>query len=271
MTEKQRDNKISHFMKAEIEPGNADSEEDISQTSQSTPLDSLVLPPHLKKTIWMNANSIFVDSAAIVQAPGDSTAYIVKSLSGQKPHYVQPSKGGGGFLCDNKCLGYKSAKICAHTVSAALKADDIEAYVCWYKRLKCKPNFTVLAESGKPSTSGKKPRKGATKKVSKHIHSIVENASELQFKNRTQVNQSASTSTAHVQSTECSNTPSPSGSFVPQLSEASVQLAQKPANNGSDSISQSSTQPSILDATPLLIFTAMQAPFYNYGFQSLGQ
>ena len=115
-------------MKAEIEPGNADSEKNISQTSQSTPLDSLVLPPHLK-TIWMNANSIFVDSTAIVQAPGDSTAYIVKSLSGQKPHYVRPSKGGGGFLCDDECLGYKSAKICAHTVSAALKADDIEAYV----------------------------------------------------------------------------------------------------------------------------------------------
>ena len=163
MTEKQRDNKISHFMKAEIEPGNADSEEDISQTSQSTPLDSLVLPPHLKKTIWMNANSIFADSAAIVQAPGDSTAYIVKSLSGQKPHYVRPSKGGGGFLCADECLGYKSAKICAHTVSAALKADDIEAYVCWYKRLICKPNFTVLAESGKPSTSGKKTQKRCNK------------------------------------------------------------------------------------------------------------
>ena len=84
--------------------------------SISTPLDNLVLPPHLK-TIWANANSILVDSSAIVQAPGDNS---VKSLSGQKPHYVHPSKGCGGFVCDGECLGYRSTKICAHTVAAAL-------------------------------------------------------------------------------------------------------------------------------------------------------
>ena len=67
------------------------------------------------------------------------------------------------FLYDNECLGYKSAKICAHTVAAALKAGDIEAFVCWYKRLKCKPNFTALAERGKPSTSGKKSQKRCNK------------------------------------------------------------------------------------------------------------
>ena len=127
-----------------------------------------------------------------------------------------------------------------------------------------------MAKSGKPSTSGKKPRKGATKKASKHIHSIVENASGLQFNNCTLVNQLPQV--PHMCSLLSTvTTSSPSGSFVPQLSEASVQLSQKPASNGSDSISQSSTQPSIQDATPLPIFTAMQAPFYNYGFQSLGQ
>ena len=58
-----------------------------------------------------------------------------------------------------------------------------------------------MAESGKPTTSGKKPRKGATKKASKHIHSIIENASELQFKNRAPVNEATSTRTTHEQST----------------------------------------------------------------------
>lgn len=266
MTEKQRDNKISHFMKAKVEFGNANSWDEDTRSLQSTPLDSLDLPPHLRKTIWTNANSIFVDNTAIVQAPGDSTAYIVKSLSGQKPHYVHPSKSGGGFLCDDECLGYKSAKICAHTVAAALKAGDVEAYVYWYKRLKCKPNFTVLAESGKPSTSGKKPRKGATKKASKHIHSIVENASELQFKNRIPLNQAPSSSGSHVQS----------GSNITMLqsSETSVQSAQKTVNIGSSGGSCSSSQPFIQDPMPQLsspVVTTMQAPFYNYGFQHLGQ
>ena len=110
MTEKQRDAKISHFMKVDIRCGDADCEEGGSHSTLSTPLDDLNLPPHLKKTIWTNANSIFDDSNAIVQAPGDSTAYIIKSLSGQKPHFIRPSKTGGGFLCDDECLGYKSAK-----------------------------------------------------------------------------------------------------------------------------------------------------------------
>ena len=132
----------------------------------------------------------------MVQAPGDSTAYIIKSLSGHKPLFVQPSKTGGGFLCDDECLGYKSAKICAHTVAAALKAGNVDAFVCWYKKLKTKPNFTVVAESGKPTTSGKKPRKGATKKASTCICSIVENPSELQFKKCTPVDKEVS---VHVQ------------------------------------------------------------------------
>ena len=104
------------------------------------------------------------DETAIVQAPGDKAAYIVKSVSGQKPHYVRPAKGGW-YLCDD-CLGYKSTKICAHTVEASLKTDKIKSLIKWYKKLKCKPNFTVLAESGKPITAEKKPRKGASKKAS---------------------------------------------------------------------------------------------------------
>ena len=64
----------------------------------------------LKKTIWTNANSIFDDSDAIVQAPGDSTAYKVKSLIGQKSHFVQPSKTGGRFCVMANVLGTNQPK-----------------------------------------------------------------------------------------------------------------------------------------------------------------
>ena len=71
-----------------------------------------------------------------------------------------------GIIC---VMRYKSAKVCAHTVAASLKFDKIEALIKWYKKLKCKPNFTVLAESGKPITTGKQPRKGVSEKASQQI------------------------------------------------------------------------------------------------------
>ena len=107
-----------------------------------SPLEALTLPVNMARTIWSRAGSI-VEDAAITNAPGDDTAYIVRSNSGKRPHYVQPAKGGG-YLCDEECLGYKSSKICAHTVAASLKGTGIESLVEWYKKLKCKPDFTAL-------------------------------------------------------------------------------------------------------------------------------
>ena len=119
----------------------------------------------MKKTIWSRAQSIATDETAIVAAPGDESAYVVKSLSRKRHHYVRPSKAGG-FICDSDCLGYTSSKICAHTVAASLKAGKIGDLVTWYLRMKCKPNLTSLADSDKPASAGKKPLKGVTKKVS---------------------------------------------------------------------------------------------------------
>ena len=86
-------------------------------------------------------------------------------------------------MCDD-CLGYKSAKICARTVAASLKSDKMESFIKWCKKLKCKPNFTALAESGKPITAGKKPRKGVSKKVSQQIQATIDEADEIDFSSR---------------------------------------------------------------------------------------
>ena len=47
------------------------------------PLDCLLLPPNMAKTIWSRANAIVGDETAIVQVPGGEAAYIVKRVSGQ--------------------------------------------------------------------------------------------------------------------------------------------------------------------------------------------
>ena len=91
ISEKQRQSKINQFMKESIAHVDSDNED----VQMQTPLDCLLLPPNMAKTIWSQANAIVEDETAIVQAPGDEAAYIVKSVSGQKPHYVRPAKGGG--------------------------------------------------------------------------------------------------------------------------------------------------------------------------------
>lgn len=114
--------------------------------------------------MWKKAQDLARDEEAIVKAPSEDHA--CKSYSNKRPHYVRKSKCGG-FLCDDQCLSYKSMKLCSHT--------------------KCKPNFTTLVETGKPSTAGKKSiRRGVSKKNSKEIKEIVANAedSDLKWKTR---------------------------------------------------------------------------------------
>lgn len=126
MTEKQHQNKISRFVAAPVETREFVSEH------ESIPLGSLVIPNHMKGTIWSRAQSIVNDKTAIVAAPGDESSFMVKSMSGERPHYVRPAKGGS-FMCDSDCLGYTSAKICSHTVGASLKVGRIDDLVSWHK------------------------------------------------------------------------------------------------------------------------------------------
>ena len=179
MSVKQRENKVASFMKFRV-----DSFDCFREERNVNPLCELKLPN--ASTVWERANDLLDDSSAIVPAPGDPSAFMVKSNTGQQPHYVKPSKAGG-FLCDDKCLGFKSAKVCSHTVACALKEDNIANFLRWYKGLKAKPNFTSLSEYGKPSSAGKKPRKGVSKKRSKEVQNFISNTRESDFTPRIRV------------------------------------------------------------------------------------
>ena len=146
MSSKQRQGKIASFMKASVTPSIKINTSSGIMQEQSSPLESLMLPTNMAKTIWSRARSI-VEEAAIINAPGEDTAYIVRSNSGQNP---------------------------------SLKGTGIESLVEWYKNLKYKPNYTALAESGKPSSAGKKKLKGVTQKISR----ITDEADEEDFTSR---------------------------------------------------------------------------------------
>jgi hypothetical protein len=80
MSSKQRENKVTKFLKYTLTPNTYSDEDD-----QNGPLSELNLPTHLAPTVWSRANSLVNDASAIVIAPGDSTAFMVKSINGQQP------------------------------------------------------------------------------------------------------------------------------------------------------------------------------------------
>lgn len=103
----------------------------------------------------------------------------MKSSTGKQPHFVKASKTAGGYIRDEDCISYKSAKICSHTVAVALKCKQVDELVQWCQTLKCKPNLTAIAESGKPSCAGKKhKRKASKKKATQHVREILATADE---------------------------------------------------------------------------------------------
>ena len=80
MSVDQRQRKISRFMKATVEN---DSER---KRASDNPLDVLELPSHVRKSMWEKAQDLSMDKLSIVKAPGDQSAYMVKSYSNKQPH-----------------------------------------------------------------------------------------------------------------------------------------------------------------------------------------
>ena len=93
----------------------------------------------------------------------------------QAVKYLLKSNRCNRYICDSDWLAYKSSKIHAHSVAIAQKNDHLESFLKWFKSQKPQLNLTNLAESGKPSTSGKKGphRKASTKKGAKYIQDIL--------------------------------------------------------------------------------------------------
>ena len=115
MTIDQRNRRVATFMKSPIH----------QQATHSNPISDCPLSvisslsKHHLEMLWSKAKVLAEDESAITQAPGDNPAWMVKSTSGRQPHYVKSGKTGG-FICDDQCLSYKSAKICSHSVAMAL-------------------------------------------------------------------------------------------------------------------------------------------------------
>ena len=70
-------------------------------------------------------------------------------------------------------------RICSHIVALAIKQNCLTNLLKWYRTVKHIPNFTILAESGKPLTAGKTANaKGITIRHAEQIQSIIAYAEE---------------------------------------------------------------------------------------------
>ena len=122
----------------------------------------------------------------------------------------------------------------AHSVAIAQKNNHLESFLKWFKSQKPQLNLTKLAESGKPSSSGKKGphQKASTKKGTKYIQDILSRAEESSFKTRAPRQTSTSTSAALPQPSTASHQSSrasqPTSVVNQQLSTEPEQVATIP-------------------------------------------
>ena len=221
MTVDQRNRKVARFMKAPVATPAS-----ISASNSECPLDVITcLPKQQLHGIWSKADSLAEDESAIKSAPGDEAAWMVKSYSGKQPHYVKSGKTSG-FICDEHCLSYKSSKICAHSVALAIKQDRVPLFLKWYQRIKQKPNYTTVGESGRPSSCGKKPskRKGSTKSVSAKVRQVISQAEEEGINWRNHCSEETDSSEFELHDTETYQHTTVPGSSFNFVSNQSVQI-----------------------------------------------
>ena len=175
MTSDQRAKHIDKFMNAALLEPECESSKS-SESNTSCPLSVLSLPSHFAVNMWRKAQTLSSSDDAMVLCPGNTSSWMVKSESSDRPHFVKATKCG--YICDEQCLAFKSAKICAHIVAVAVRMGCLEKFLKWFNSKKeSGPNLTALAEARKPKSAGKK-RKGVTKKSAKKIRSVVSNSDE---------------------------------------------------------------------------------------------
>ena len=128
-------------------------------------VQSVKLPFTTIEGIWKKAGMLAGEKNAVVPASGLGQGdKMVKSKSGSVPHMVTIDHGSLHYKCDDKCLQYKSANICSHTVAAAEVNGDLAKFL-HFLRHKCAPNLMQMAIHGMPAGAGRKGGKAAKKKV----------------------------------------------------------------------------------------------------------
>ena len=166
LSEKQRKAHMQHVLHTQLDEDtihttavvqrNDDSEVEDTDTCShlSASYKDLLLPDHSNdaviQAIWKKAGELFIQLGLVVPVPGADASLnrMVASKSGDAPHFVKtPPTLTGQFICDDRCLNYKTYKICSHTVVVAESNGKLREFISWYKRNKS-INLDALSKHG---------------------------------------------------------------------------------------------------------------------------
>ena len=141
---------------------------------------NIKLPYTTVEAMWKKAEMLVAEENAVVIAPGfGKGCKMVKSKSGSVPHLVTVNEKNWQYTCGEKCLQFKSASVCSHTVAAAEINGDLIKFIQFLSRHKCAPNLMELASHGMPAGAGRKGGKVAKKKVQRKAAPSEENRISL--------------------------------------------------------------------------------------------
>lgn len=129
--------------------------------------DTCALSPDILQSMFAKAQNLLLSKNSICPSPGSSSAKMVESKSGNRPHFVTV-KGNCKYSCDSDCAMWKCAKICSHTIACAFVDNQLQAFL---SQATSTPNLYELSKSHTVHNPGKKPvkRKACSKSTMKAI------------------------------------------------------------------------------------------------------
>ena len=135
------------------------------------------IPTSTLQAIEDKAKQLLSENSAIVPAPGSPGAFMVKSVGGERPHFVTV-KTGGVVNCDSSCPQWRGSRLCSHIVAVAEREDCLSQLLVNYTRSKRETNLTRMivtpkqkSSAGSKSGQPYRSRKGKEKKVVRTVES----------------------------------------------------------------------------------------------------
>ena len=86
------------------------------------------IPHDILKSMFSKAETLLSGTNCVVAAPGTSTAKLVESKSGHRPHFIT-KKSICKYCCDADCPMWKCSQICAHTIAAAFVDKNLQPFL----------------------------------------------------------------------------------------------------------------------------------------------
>ena len=123
------------------------------------------VPADILKRIFDDGEKLLQETNNIVRAPGkcDDDYFVASLNTSQMPHFVRVvSRMNGHITCDEKCIRWKSFKICSHVIALSENQGILPVFLERFKKLNKQPRLMALATHALPKKRGQKATKSTS-------------------------------------------------------------------------------------------------------------